>query len=125
MEAEWAAYWSGGPHYPGEGEGQEAEPTAEWLGVLGHGAVTASLFSKGWDWVKKNVKRIVAVAAGGVATVVIGGVTLVSSIGCFGAETELADVGECYKIATFGAGFTVVAAGVTVKAWYEVKENRP
>jgi hypothetical protein len=110
------------------GEATEEEPVrAEWLGVFGGKRVRAaeSIFTEGWDWVKKNVKRIVAAAVGGVSTAVIGGVTLVATIGCFGAESELADEAECYKIATFGAGFTVAAAGTTVKAWYSLKENRP
>jgi RHS repeat-associated protein len=101
------------------------EPTAEWLGTFGSGAISASLFSKGWEWVKKNVKKIIAVSVGAVSTAVIGGVTLVSSIACAGAETELADEAECWKVATFGAGFTVLAAGTTVKAWYSLKEQRP
>lgn len=104
---------------------EDSGATAEWLGIRGGGAMTSSVFSKGWEWVKKNVKRIITVAAGGVSTAVIGGVTLVASIGCFGAESELGDEAECYKIAVFGAGFTVAAAGTTVKAWYSLKENRP
>jgi hypothetical protein len=67
----------------------------------------------------------IAVAVGGVSTAVIGGVTLVATLGCFGAEMEFADEAECYKVAAFGAGFTVAAAGTTVKVWYSVKENRP
>jgi RHS repeat-associated protein len=117
----WAAEAAAGPP-----QSAPAAPTAEWLGIRGSGAVAASnVFSEGWNWVKKNVKKIIAVAAGGVSTAVIGGVTLVATIGCFGAETEFADEAECYKIAVFGAGFTVAAAGTTVKAWYSLHEQRP
>jgi RHS repeat-associated protein len=144
-EAEEAAAAAAGPQYAGGEEGplggsagwaceyaaetgQEdaaCTPKAEWLGTFGSGATSASLLSKGWEWVKKNVKRIIAVSVGAASTVVIGGVTLVSSIGCVGAESEFGDQAECWKIAVFGAGFTVLAAGTTVKAWYSLKENRP
>ena len=41
------------------------------------------------------------------------------------SQVEFADEAECYKIATFGTGFTVLAAGTTVKAWYSTNESHP
>lgn len=88
----------------------------EWLGSSGSGATTASLFSEGWNWVKGHVKKIVATAVLGISTAVIGGITLVATLGCE-AGSEGLDTFECYKIATFGAGFTLLAGYATVRAW--------
>jgi hypothetical protein len=100
--------------------------TVEWLGVIGgRGARAAGFIGEAWSWVKRNAKKLVAVAAGGVSTAVVGGVTLVSSIGCIGADLEFPEEFDCYKGAVAGATLTLAIAGVTVKAWSSVKENKP
>jgi hypothetical protein len=78
--------------------------------------VNGSLFSRGWNWVKKHAEKLLAVATGFVGTVVIGGVTLVASLGCEAGSDGL-DSAECFKITAFGAGFTAGAFSSTVAAW--------
>jgi hypothetical protein len=77
-----------------------------------------SIFGKVWGWVKKHVKKIVASAVLGAATVVIGGITLVSTLGCE-AATDGVETLECYKIAAFGTPFTLAAGRATVAAWQD------
>jgi hypothetical protein len=75
-----------------------------------------SLLSKGWQWIKRHARKLLAVALGTVGTVVIGGVTLVASLSCE-AGSEGLESYECFKIAAFGTGFTVAAGGATLRAW--------
>jgi RHS repeat-associated protein len=71
-----------------------------------------------WHWVKKNAKHIAVTITAGISAAVIGGVTIVATVGCAGAAVEdpLLEF-DCYKIGTFGATLTMTTAGIAVAPW--------
>ncbi len=81
-------------------------------------ARNASIFGKVWHWIKKHVVKILATAAAGLGTAVIGGITLVATLSCGAAASgdPFAEY-DCYKIAAFGGSFTIAAGRATVAAW--------
>lgn len=91
---------------------------AEICGCAGNRACASSEFDAVVHWVKKNALKIVATAAAGLATAVIGGVTLVATLGCGAAAAgdPFAEF-DCYKIAVFGGTFTLAAGRTTVAVW--------
>jgi RHS repeat-associated protein len=75
-------------------------------------------FEDAVNWVSSNSQKIVATATLGLATAVIGGVTIFATTGCAAVAGEDPLIAfDCYKIGTFGATLTVTTAGLTVAAW--------
>jgi RHS repeat-associated protein len=75
-------------------------------------------FKDAVNWVVHNAKKIVATVAAGAATAVIGGTTLLATLGCAGAEIgDPFGEFDCYKIAAFGGTLTATSAALTVDVW--------
>jgi hypothetical protein len=97
----------------GHAHGHEDRPCGRLVCGFPMGCLKAAV-----HWVKKYAKKITETITAGISAAVIGGVTLVATVGCAGAAAEdpLLEF-DCYKIGTFGATMTATAAGLAVAPW--------